>query len=68
MMKGTVKGINYLKGFGFVTPADGGKEVFLHVSTIRQAEIPLLKEGDKVLFDIKTDKRGRDAVKNIALI
>jgi CspA family cold shock protein len=68
MMKGTIKGFDYWKGFGFVTPADGGKEVFLHISAIRRAEIPLLKEGDKVLFDITTDKRGRDAVKNIELI
>ena len=56
---GTVKWFNAAKGFGFVTPADGGKDVFLHASALESAGIAVLNEGDKISFVLEDDPRGR---------
>ena len=58
-MTGTLKFFNAAKGFGFVTPADGGKDVFLHASALESAGIAVLNEGVKISFVLEDDPRGR---------
>jgi CspA family cold shock protein len=61
MPTGTVKFFNSTKGFGFIAPEDGGKDVFVHVSAVEAAGLRTLNEGQKVKFDIQPDKRGAKA-------
>lgn len=56
---GTVKFFNHARGFGFITPEDGGKDVFVHVTALERSGVPSIDEGDKVTFDIEDDPRGR---------
>ena len=56
---GTVKFYNPNKGFGFIQPQNGGKDVFVHATALERAGISTLNEGDKVSFVIEDDRRGR---------
>jgi len=56
---GIVKFYNAQKGYGFITPEDGGKDVFVHVTAVEQAGIGNLDEGMRVSFEIEPDKRGK---------
>ncbi|MYZ49078.1 cold-shock protein [Propylenella binzhouense] len=56
---GTVKFFDSTRGFGFITPEAGGKDVFVHVSAVQRAGIPALAEGMRVSFDLEQDRRGR---------
>jgi cold shock protein len=56
MATGTVKWFNDQKGYGFVQPDDGSKDVFVHISAVEGAGLRTLKEGQKVSFEIVTDK------------
>ena len=56
---GTVKFFNTAKGFGFIQPEDGSKDVFVHASALEVAGIRSLNEGDKVTFVLEDDRRGR---------
>ena len=56
---GTVKFFDQTRGFGFITPDDGGKDVFVHVTALSSSGIEALNEGDKVSFDVEDDSRGR---------
>ncbi len=56
---GTVKFFNHARGFGFITPEDGSKDVFIHATALEAAGIPSIDEGDKITFDIEDDQRGR---------
>ena len=56
---GTVKFFNTSKGFGFVQPEDGSKDMFIHVSALERAGIHGLNEGDKITFVLEDDRRGR---------
>ena len=58
-IKGTVKFFNATKGFGFITPENGGKDVFVHVTALEFAGIRGLNEGDQVTFVLEDDRRGR---------
>ncbi|MDJ0512664.1 MAG: cold-shock protein [Methyloceanibacter sp.] len=58
-VNGTVKFFNHTRGFGFIEPEDGGKDVFVHASAVERAGMPPLNEGDKVSFEIEDDRRGR---------
>jgi CspA family cold shock protein len=58
-ISGTVKFFNFDKGFGFIAPADGTKDVFLHVSALESAGISSLREGDKITFILEDDLKGR---------
>jgi CspA family cold shock protein len=66
MMTGTVKFYNDQKGFGFIQPDDGGKDVFVHATALERAGLRGLREGQKVSFDTQVDRRsGKVAVGNI---
>ena len=66
MQVGTVKFYNDQKGYGFIAPADGGKDVFVHATALERAGMRSLSEGQKVLFDTQEDRRsGKIAVGNI---
>ena len=56
---GTVKFFNQAKGYGFVAPDDGGKDVFVHITAVQRSGIPELNEGTKISFEVQPDKRGR---------
>jgi len=56
---GTVKFFNAAKGYGFIQPADGSKDVFVHASALEKAGIRSLNEGDKVTFLLEDDRKGR---------
>ncbi len=56
---GTVKFFNGAKGFGFIAPEDGSKDVFVHASALEKAGIQSLNEGDKVSFELEDDRKGR---------
>jgi cold shock protein len=58
-VNGTVKFFNHSRGFGFISPEDGGKDVFVHASALERSGVPALNEGDKVSFEIEDDRRGR---------
>ena len=62
MATGTVKFFNSTRGFGFIAPDDGSKDIFVHVSAVEQSEIDYLVEGQKVSFDVEHESRGPKAV------
>ena len=57
MQTGTVKWFNGQKGFGFIEPEDGGKDVFVHISAVERAGMTSLQEGQKVSFELERDAR-----------
>ena len=61
MATGTVKWFNDSKGFGFITPEDGGKDLFAHFSAIQEQGFKTLKEGQRVTFDVTTGPKGQQA-------
>jgi CspA family cold shock protein len=63
MQEGTVKFFNETKGFGFITPTDGSKDVFVHVSDLNSE----IREGDKVTYELRDGQKGPNAV-NVSLI
>ena len=66
MNTGTVKWFNEQKGYGFVQPDDGSKDVFVHISAVESAGLRTLKEGQKVSYEIVTDKRtGKSSAGNL---
>jgi cold shock protein len=66
MASGTVKFFNNQKGFGFITPSDGSRDVFVHVSALERAGMSTLNEGQRVTFDVVTE-RGKQAAGNLQL-
>ncbi len=66
MPSGTVKWFNAQKGFGFIQPSDGGKDVFVHISALERAGVTTLNDGQKVTFDVQME-RGKTAATNIRL-
>lgn len=65
MATGTVKWFNAQKGFGFIQPSDGGKDVFVHISAVEQAGLSNLAEGQKVSYDMVTTDGGKTAAGNL---
>ena len=68
MTTGTVKWFNGQKGFGFIQPNDGGNDVFVHISAVERAGLSGLAEGQKVMFEVQTDRmRGKVSAGNLSL-
>ena len=69
MPRGKVKWFNDAKGYGFITPEDGSKDVFVHISAVERAGMHSLNEGQKIEFDLvadrKTGKSSADNLKNV---
>ena len=65
---GTVKFYNSTKGFGFITPDQGGKDAFVHVTALERAGISGLGEGQKVSYDLETGRDGKSSAVNIQLV
>lgn len=65
MPSGTVKWFNPAKGFGFITPDDGGTDVFLHISAVERSGIGTPREGQRVSYDLERDRRGRASATNL---
>ena len=67
MPTGTVKFFNDAKGFGFITPENGGQDVFVHVSALQRGES--LREGDKVSFEVGQDRKtGKSKAENVSVL
>ena len=66
MATGTVKWFNATKGYGFIMPLDGGKDVFVHITAVQAAGLTGLNDGQKVVFDIAME-RGKAAATNLKL-
>jgi cold shock protein len=64
MASGTVKWFNSQKGFGFIQPDSGGKDVFVHISAVERAGLHNLNEGQKISYDVQNE-RGKDAAVNL---
>jgi CspA family cold shock protein len=66
MSKGTVKWFNNQKGFGFIQPDDGGKDVFVHISAVERAGLSTLDEGQKVSFEVVANRKtGKSSAENL---
>ena len=66
MAKGTVKWFNATKGFGFIDPEDGGKDVFVHITAVQAAGLNGLNDGQKLSYDVVAE-RGKQAAANLKL-
>jgi cold shock protein len=67
MANGTVKWFNATKGFGFIAPEHGSKDVFVHISALERAGIRQLDDGQAVKFDLESDRNGRESATNLVL-
>ncbi|MBV8096365.1 MAG: cold-shock protein [Acetobacteraceae bacterium] len=65
MSLGTVKWFSTLKGYGFIQPNDGSKDVFVHISAVERAGLRSLNEGQKVSFDLERGQQGRTSATNL---
>ena len=65
-VNGTVKWFNPTKGYGFIEPDTGGKDVFVHISAVQKAGLGALNEGQKVGFDVEQQQNGRAAAVNLS--
>jgi CspA family cold shock protein len=66
MPQGVVKWFNPTKGYGFIAPDTGGKDVFVHISAVQKAGMRTLNEGQKVTFDVEQQQNGRAAAVNLS--
>jgi CspA family cold shock protein len=58
-MSGTVKFFNGERGYGFIKPDDGGRDVFVHITAVEQAGLKALNEGQRIQFEVEPDKKGK---------
>lgn len=65
MPTGTVKWFNAQKGYGFIGPDDGGKDVFVHISAVERAGLSTLREGQKITFEVERGQQGRTSAVNL---
>jgi CspA family cold shock protein len=68
MAVGTVKFFNATKGFGFIAPEQGGKDVFVHISAVERAGMRSLGDGQKVSFELEKDRQGRESATNLQTV
>ena len=67
MANGTVKWFNPTKGFGFIAPDTGGKDVFLHISAVERAGLTSVNDDQKVTYDVESGRDGRESAANLQL-
>lgn len=67
MATGTVKWFNKTKGYGFIQPETGGKDIFVHITALEKSGLPTLLDGQRISFDIISD-RGKEAAGNIVVM
>ncbi len=68
MANGTVKWFNTTKGFGFIQPESGGKDVFVHISAVERSGLTGLADNQKVTFDVEAGRDGRESAVNLELV
>ncbi|MGR3515414.1 MAG: cold-shock protein [Paracoccaceae bacterium] len=68
MANGTVKWFNTTKGFGFIAPDEGGKDVFVHISALERSGLTGLADDQKVTYDVQAGRDGRESAENLALV
>lgn len=68
MPQGSVKWFNATKGFGFIEPKDGGKDVFVHISAVERAGLRTLNDGQAVSYELETGRDGRASAGNLKLL
>lgn len=68
MATGTVKWFNTTKGFGFIAPDDGGKDVFVHISAVERAGLTGLNDNQKIEFEMQTGRDGRASASDLKLL
>ena len=67
MINGTVKFFNATKGFGFISPADGSKDAFVHISAVERAGLSGLAEGQQVTYDLEQGRGGKTSATNLQI-
>lgn len=68
MATGTVKWFNPTKGYGFIEPADGSNDVFVHISAVQQAGLNSLDEGQKVSYELQVGQNGKSSAEGLAIV
>ncbi len=68
MMKGTVKWFNPVKGYGFISPDDGSKDAFVHISALESAGLSNLSEGQQVEYELQPGQNGKSSAENLKLV
>ena len=67
MATGTVKWFNPAKGFGFITPDEGGSDAFVHISAVERAGLSTLQEGQRVDFELQPGRNGKSSAENLSI-
>ena len=68
MIKGTVKWFNAVKGYGFISPDDGSKDAFVHISAVERAGLSGLNEGQQVEYELQTGQNGKSSAENLKVV
>jgi CspA family cold shock protein len=68
MSTGTVKWFNASKGYGFIEPANGSKDVFVHISAVERAGLSALHDGQKVSYEVQAGQNGKESAENLSLV
>lgn len=68
MATGTVKWFNTTKGYGFIAPDDGGKDVFVHISAVERAGLKTLNDNQKIAYELQSGRDGRSSASDLTLL
>ncbi len=68
MATGTVKWFNAAKGYGFIEPEDGSKDVFVHISAVERAGLSSLSEGQRVSYELQPGQQGKSSAENLSVV